>query len=128
MGQQGRSLGKERHRNRNLDASLLSSVGDFPLWSVLSPDRMSEHPSGTQTVAVTLFLAVPLASDSFGCFGVQHADVYQLHVFHWFSVARTGGKRKNPEEKKAIVESVDELSPPASPSEVLEELILSSPS
>lgn len=59
-------------------------------------------------LAVTLFLAVSLASYSFGCFGVQLADVCQLNVFHWFSVARTGGKGENPKEKKAIVESVDD--------------------
>lgn len=75
MGQGGRRRGEERHRNRNLDPSLRSSVGYFPLLSVLSPNRMSEHPGGTQTVAVTLFLAVSLASYSFGCFGVQRADV-----------------------------------------------------
>lgn len=52
-------------------------------------------------LAVTLFLAVSLASYSFGRSGVQLADVCQLNAFHWFSVARTGGKGENPEEKKA---------------------------
>lgn len=52
---------------------------------MLSPNRMSEHPGGTQTVAVTLFLAVSLAAYSFGCFGVQCADICQLNVFPCFS-------------------------------------------